>query len=120
MLMDTTIINLALGGVNIKPCRPREIMELSHNQLHGLGITSSKNQEIISKTEINDPQMLTLGVKVEVRNMRQLVEGSMQVFHDNYKQQRRDRIPLPEPTFSLHEASVSALNIKFVRNSSDS
>jgi hypothetical protein len=59
-------------------------------------------------------------VKIKIRDINQLVEGSMQILHDNNKKQWGDRVPLPEPTFSLHEASVSALNIEFVGDSSNS
>jgi hypothetical protein len=95
-------------------------VKLCHDQLHRFCIPSSKDQKIISKAKINDPQMFTLGVKIKIRNIRQLVEGSMQVLHDNNKKQWGDRVPLSESTSSLHEASVSAMNVEFVGDSSNS
>jgi hypothetical protein len=64
--------------------------------------------------------MFTLGVKIKIRNIRQLVEGSMQVLHDNNKKQLGDRVSLSESTSSLHEASVPVMNVEFVGDSSNS
>jgi hypothetical protein len=73
----------------------------------------------ISKAKIDDIKVFTFGVEIEVRNLSELLENLVQVFHNNNKEKRGDGVPLPKASLSFHKTSVSSMNVELVRYRSD-
>lgn len=115
---NITVVNSALHGICCQGGIFRKFSKSLHNELNRHRVTSSKKDQIVHKTEVDNSHLFKFGMEVKIGIAMKILEDSIQIIHDQHKEHGRKRVSLPKAPFRDQNINVLAIDIISIRNSS--